>query len=398
MTLKLTMEHTIGCQWPEGCSCGANEINALRQQLADATQRADILQQRFENRGVAIADYAYALGDPEQDVDKLMLVGSVFASQVRKDRDAARDRIAELEGLLRERPEDVADLNYIGSGEHVAVETEAYTAWSAKVDAALAPSPTAKGDTACKPLCDGAAHAADCAWAKFNRQPDAERPSDGEVESVAKMFDGIAGWPAKADVVRRLLAHTKRQEERGDNLADLVARMQDERTQLRERAEAAETDRDNWQRTSDILLNKLDAAERRVAELQGHLLDEMREHRLGAGARISDLERQLAAEKTRVTERSSLDYEALRNYQAVIQERDQLRAQLAKQDEGERQPTEPLTQYQKELAQLTAMFPDGCPVCPSKLPPDPRDGRCGMCGAVLVERRVLSGAGSEGSK
>lgn len=55
------------------------------------------------------------------------------------------------------------------------------------------------------------------------------------------------------------------------------------------------------------------------------------------------------------------------------------------------QPAE-LTPYQKELAWLTAMFPNGCPICPSKLPPDPRDGRCGMCGAVLVERKAASDA------
>lgn len=55
------------------------------------------------------------------------------------ERDEAERKLSALQGLLRERPEDVADLNYIGSGEYVAVETEAYTAWSAKVDAGSKP-------------------------------------------------------------------------------------------------------------------------------------------------------------------------------------------------------------------------------------------------------------------
>lgn len=49
----------------------------------------------------------------------------------------------------------------------------------------------------------------------------------------------------------------------------------------------------------------------------------------------------------------------------------------------------PRTEYQKELHQLIQMFPNGCPHCPCKLPPDPRDGRCGMCGAQLVERKAV---------
>lgn len=61
---------------------------------------------------------------------------------------------------------------------------------------------------------------------------------------------------------------------------------------------------------------------------------------------------------------------------------------VAKADEGDTEESKPLTQYERELAELRKMFGNGCPHCPSNLPPDPADGRCGMCGALLVERKA----------
>lgn len=44
----------------------------------------------------------------------------------------------------------------------------------------------------------------------------------------------------------------------------------------------------------------------------------------------------------------------------------------------------PRTALETQFDTMLRLFPDGCPYCPSKLPPDPRDGKCGMCGAQVA--------------
>lgn len=216
--------------------------------LAEATQRAEKAEKELA------ADEAAALAELGVDADAASArIGSHVDALLRLkrqvafykktneflherrgevciERDTARDRVRLLEGLLRERPDrtEVYEHHTVAYGCGGAEASQEYKSWDDKALAALAPSPEA--DNACRPACDGAVHAPDCAWAKFNREPPKAategRPGNGQVQGVLDgLSDGDLLGPFDMGVLLRLFAHTKRLEERWANRDDAVTKV-----------------------------------------------------------------------------------------------------------------------------------------------------------------------------
>lgn len=183
------------------CACAVNET--LRQQLADATQRAE---------------------KAEAELASHDRIGPLETRRLADERDAARARIAELRQAISD---------YLAKGIGWDEGRILREAMSKDLDADLA-SPDAKGAA---PEChNGPLGPCDLHPA----QPNAERPSDAEVESTMTLLVTMQAH-ADFEVVRRLLAYTKRLEARHElALTSGERSMAKQIEQLRERAEDAE--------------------------------------------------------------------------------------------------------------------------------------------------------------
>lgn len=351
--------------------CGIADVDALETHIADATQRAE---------------------KAERDRDGYNEQQGTYRNMY----EAERDRVAVLEKLLREE-HDV--LRLYSWADYI-------MALLARVDAALA-SPAAKGDThligctearaALKTdVCYCQSH--EVATDPRNAQPDAERPSDAEVEEAIQRMKAQTcthglSLSADSDVVRRLLAHTKRLEgelketNKGWDMTQAAGR------RLIERAEAATHRADAWEVAAQSAIRNLEAAEKRVAALEDSLCNADLNIKAG-GQRIAQLEAELSA----MTDNCD-------TYQKAAFE---LRAQLAKRDEGERRtrweaqwfdPSDrvwhPLASPRLKASEaawdVVQARNDGCTY-------ETRTARLSETMTKEEPGRVLSGAWSEGSK